>query len=59
MRKMCREQVTNRKRRKDLMLMSCLNETIDQLAVANSLHWHGDVLMREEGDVLRREDWEC
>ena len=28
------------------MLMMGLNETIDQLAIAKSLHWHGHGLMR-------------
>ena len=36
------------------MLMLCLKETIDQLAMANSVHWYGHVLRREDGHVLRR-----
>ena len=31
----------------DLMLMLCLNATMDWLPVASSLHWYGDVLIRE------------
>ena len=31
-----------------------LSETIDQLAMANSVHWYGSVLGREDGHVLRR-----
>ena len=31
-----------------------LSETIDQLAMANSVHWHSHVLRREDGQVLRR-----
>ena len=31
-----------------------LNETIDQLAMANGVHWYGHVLRREDGHVLRR-----
>ena len=31
-----------------------LNETVDQLAMANSVHWCGHVLRREDGHVLRR-----
>ena len=31
-----------------------LNETIDQLAIANSVRWYGHVLRREDGHVLRR-----
>ena len=29
---------------------------LEQLAMANSVHWHGHVLRREDGHVLRRED---
>ena len=38
------------------MLMLGLSEAIDQLAMANSAHWYGYVLRREDGYVLRRED---
>ena len=31
-----------------------LRQTIDQLAMANSVHWYGHVLRREDGHVLRR-----
>ena len=31
-----------------------LKETIDQLAIANSLCWYGLVLRREDGHVVRR-----
>ena len=34
--------------------MLALNETIDQFAIANSAHWYGHVLRREDGHVLRR-----
>ena len=36
------------------MPMQRLNETIDQLAMVNSVHWHGQVLRREDGHVWRR-----
>ena len=42
------------KRSKDLMLVLGLNETIDQLTMANSVHWCDHVLRREDGHVLRR-----
>ena len=29
-----------------------LKETMDQLAMANSVHWYGNVLRREDGLVL-------
>ena len=31
-----------------------LNEAMDQLAMAHSVHWYGRVLGREDGHVLRR-----
>ena len=36
------------------MFMLGLNETIDQLAMANCVQWHGHVLGKEDGDALRR-----
>ena len=42
----------DRKRSTDSMLG--LNETIDQLTMANSACWYGHVLRREDGHVLRR-----
>ena len=52
-RAMCGVQIKDRKRSKDLMLG--LNESSDQLAMANSVCWYGHVLRRENGYVLRRE----
>ena len=31
-----------------------LIETMDQLAIANSVYWYGHVLRREDGHFLRR-----
>ena len=36
------------------MFMLSLNETIDKMTMANSDCWHGYVLRREDGHVLRR-----
>ena len=36
------------------MFMLGLNETIDQLAMINSVRWYGHVSRREDGHVLRR-----
>ena len=33
--------------------MLSLSETIDMLAMTNSVCWYGDVLRREDGHVLR------
>ena len=38
----------------NLMLMLGLNEILDQMAITNSVHWCGYVLMGEDGHVLRR-----
>ena len=38
------------------MFMLGLNETIDQLAMTNSVCWYGHVFSREDGHVLSRED---
>ena len=35
------------------MFMSDLSETMDQLAIANSVRWYCLVLRREDGHVLR------
>ena len=39
-------QLKYRKRVEDLKQMITLNETMDQLAMANSEHWHGHVLRK-------------
>ena len=40
---MCGVQLKDRKKSMDLMFMFCLNEAVDQLAVANSICWYGHV----------------
>ena len=37
-----------------MMFMWGLNETMDQLAIANSFRWYGHVLRNEDDQVLRR-----
>ena len=56
MRVICEVQRKDKKISMDLMFMLVLNETIDQLAVANSVCWYGHVLRRKDGHVLRRKD---
>ena len=41
------------KRSTDLMFMLGLNETIDQLAMPNCVHWYVHVLRNDDGHVLR------
>ena len=43
-------------RAKDMTPTLVLNVTIHQVAMANSEHWYGHVMRREDGHVLRRED---
>ena len=50
-RALCGVQLKDRKRSTDFMLMLGLNETIDQLAMANCIRWYGHVLRREDGHV--------
>ena len=54
MRTMYGVQLKDRIRCTDLMFMLGLNETMDQIAMANSVPWYGCVLRREYGHVLRR-----
>ena len=59
-RALCGVQLKDRKRSRDLML--CLNETIEQLAIASSVCWYDHVLRREDGHILRRAlnfEFEC
>ena len=44
----------DKKSTRDLMHMLDLNETIDQLAKANSVHWYGHVLRKDKNNFLRR-----
>ena len=51
---MCGVQLKDRKISTDLMSILGLNTTMDHLAMANSVLWHGHVLRRENGLLLRR-----
>ena len=41
---MCGVQLKDRKRSTDLMFILGLSETIDRIAMTNSVHWFGHVL---------------
>ena len=51
-RAMCGEQLKERKRATDLMLILGLMDAIYQLAMVNSVRWYGHLLRREDGHVL-------
>ena len=53
-RAMCVVQLKDRKISTHLMFMLGLNVTMDQLAMANGVHWNGHVLRRDDGHALRR-----
>ena len=53
-RAMCGVQLKDRLRSTYFMFMLGLSETIDQLAMINSVVWYGHMLRREDGHVLRR-----
>ena len=42
----CGVQLTDRKMAKDLMLVMCVNDAVDQMAMAGSVRWCGHVLRR-------------
>ena len=53
-RAMCGVQLKHGKISMDLIIMLGLNEAIDQLSMASSVHWYGHVLRRDDGHILRR-----
>ena len=53
-RAMCGAQLKDRKRSTGLMLMLGLKETINQLAMANSVRWYGHVLKERGWSLLNK-----
>jgi hypothetical protein len=53
-RAMCGAKLMDKKRTKDLMEMLGLEETMDQMAMANGVRWYGHVLRRDDEHVLRK-----
>ena len=53
MRSMCGVKLVHMKSTKDIMLMLDLNETINQLAKANSDSLHGHVLRKDKNNFLK------
>ena len=51
-------QLNDRKISTDLMFMLDLSETIDQLAMANSVRWNSHALKRQDGHVLDKNNIE-
>ena len=57
-RAMCGVQLIDRKVLLHMMFMLGMIETIDQFAMANSVHWYGHVLRREDNHILRALDFD-
>ena len=53
-RNMCADKLIDRKSTNDLMQALDLNESIDQLAKANSVRWYGHILRKNEKNFLRK-----
>ena len=56
-RNICGVKLMDKKLTKDLMQMLDLNETIDQLAKANCVRWHGQVLRKDKNFFRRALDF--
>ena len=50
---MCGVLLKDINRSMDLIFMLGLNETMDQLAMANTVRWYGHALRKGDGHVLR------
>ena len=50
---MCGLKLMDKKSMNDLKKMLDLNDTIDQLAKANSVHWCGHVLRKDKSNFLK------
>ena len=54
MRAMCRVKIIEKRKSQELMSLLGLKNTLDGLARASGMRWYGNVLKRDNGDVLRR-----
>ena len=52
MRSMCGVKLVDTKLTKDLMQLLDLNDTMDELAKANSVRWYGHVLRKDKNNIL-------
>ena len=50
---MCGAKLANRKNTEDMTNMLGLNQTIDKMAKASGVRWLGNVLRKEDDDVVR------
>ena len=57
-RAICGVQLKDRKRSMDLMFMLGLNETMEQLTIANSVRWYGHC-RGERMVIVEERGWSC
>ena len=53
-RSMCGVKLVDRKKMEDLMEMLGLKETLDSMAKANGVRWYGQVMRREDDNILKK-----
>ena len=53
-RSMCGVKLVDRKNMEKLMEMLGLKKTLDRVAKANGVRWYGDVIRREDDNILKK-----
>ena len=53
-RSMCGVKLVDRRKMEDLMEMLGLKETLDSMAKANGVRWYGQVMRREDDNILKK-----
>ena len=53
-RSMCGVKLVNRKNMEKLIEMLGLKETLDRMAQANGVKWHGHVIRRDDNNILKK-----
>ena len=54
LRSMCAVKLVNRKNNEELMKMLGLEEIFDKMAKINGVLWHGQVVRRDDDNVLKK-----
>ena len=53
-RSMCGVKLVDRKKMEELMKMLGLKETLDRMAKANGVRWYGNVIRRDDDNILKK-----
>ena len=54
LRSMCAVKLVDRKNNEELMKMLALEEILDKMAKINGVLWHGQVVRRDDDNVLKK-----